>query len=301
MDTTVFTKGILVHAIKQEWSSLLLLIQKFITCESRFGSMYMYHARLMMNFMEGHTLNLPYFLLLSLKKMSSTVQKHIGNIEPHLYHHGFIKILIEDQLKKTKDTWEKFLTRNHFQEPSEASGSNPPKIPRKNRRKEKSITVQDSPTIEIQEIVQKEEEDRAKNKKQKKDKGKRTIQEIYPSPEQSIEEYYQTLSERLVHLQAAAIAKKKQKGKQSAQEKSTSPYVRRSTRLKGKKNITQEKQSHFIDLGEETPEKAPAQPSIESSPPRDESPFRPERESSLPPPPDFEPSPRKTPKVDPNQ
>ena len=81
--------------------------------------------------------------------MSFTVQKHVGNIEPHLYHHGLIKILIEDQLKKTKDTWEQFLTRNYFQEPSEASRSSPPKVPRKSRRKEKNIAVQDSPTIEI--------------------------------------------------------------------------------------------------------------------------------------------------------
>ena len=141
--------------------------------------------------------------------MIFTVQKHVGNIEPHLYHHGLIKILIEDQLKKTKDTWGQFLTRNYFQEPSEASGSSPLKIPRKSRRKEKNITIQDSPTIEIQETVQKEKEDRARSKKQKKEKGKRTIQEIYPSPEQSIEKDYQPLSERLVHLQATAIEKKK--------------------------------------------------------------------------------------------
>jgi len=103
-NTTVFTRGIPFHALKEEWASLLLVIQKFITCEGRFGSMYMYHARLMMNFLEGQTLNLPLFLL----------QKHIGNIEPHLYHHGPIKILIEDQLKKNKDTWEQFLMRNYF-------------------------------------------------------------------------------------------------------------------------------------------------------------------------------------------
>ena len=52
MDTTVFTKGILVHALKEKWAILLLVIQKFITCEGRFGSMYMYHARLLMNFLE---------------------------------------------------------------------------------------------------------------------------------------------------------------------------------------------------------------------------------------------------------
>ena len=106
------------------------------------------------------------------------------------------------------------MIRNYFQEPFEASGSSPLKIPRKSRRREKNTTVQDSPTIETQETVQKEEEDRAKNKKQKKEKGKRTIQEVYPSLEQSIEEDHQTLSERLVHLQEqVVIAKKKQKGK----------------------------------------------------------------------------------------
>ena len=83
------------------------------------------------------------------------------------------------------------------------------------------------------------------------------------------------------------MAKKKQKGKQSAQKKSMSSSVRRSSRLKGKWKKTKGDQSHFIDLSEEVLEKSPNQPSIESSPPREESPFRPERESS-PPPPDFE-------------
>ena len=142
-------------------------------------------------------------------------------------------------------------------------------------------------------------------------KGKRNIEEVYQSPEPFIEEDYQTLSERLVHLQEqAAIAKKKEKGKQSIQEGSTSPpYLRRSTRLREKGSKTQVKQPHFIDLGGETPKKLPAgrspprpQPSIETSPPHvDERPSRPELESSPPPPQDFELSPRKTPKIDPSQ
>lgn len=112
MDVTVFTKGIHVHALK-EWASLLLIIQKLITCEGRFGEMYMYHARLLMNFLENQSLNLPYFLLLSLKKMSTTVQKNIGDIEPHLYHHGLVRILIEDQMKKNKDTWERLSWKQY--------------------------------------------------------------------------------------------------------------------------------------------------------------------------------------------
>ena len=61
-------------------------------------------------------------------------------------------------------------------------------------------------------------------------------------------------------------------------------------------------------MGGETPEKTPAgrspprpQPSIETSPPHDESPSQQELESSPPPPPDFKLSPRKTLEVDPNQ
>lgn len=142
-------------------------------------------------------------------------------------------------------------------------------------------------------------------------KGKRNIEEVYQSPEPSIEEDYQPLSERLKHLQKqAAIAKEKEKGKQSIGEGSTSlPYLRRSTKLRGRGSKTQVKRPHFIYLGEETPKKPPTghspphpQPRIDISPPHiDESPSRPELESSPPPPQDFEVSPRRTPEVDPSQ
>ena len=84
-------------------------------------------------------------------------------------------------------------------------------------------------------------------------KGKRNIQEVYPSPEPSIEEDYQPLSEKLKHLQKqAATTKAKEKGKQSIGEGSTSqPYLRRSNRLRGRGSKTQVKWPYFIDLGEE--------------------------------------------------
>lgn len=165
MDVTVFTRGIPIHVLKEEWAGSLLIIQKFITCEGRFGTMYMYHTRLLMNFLEKQALNLPYFLLLSLKKMSTTIKKNIGDIEPHLYCHGLMRILVEDQLKRNKDTWERFLVRNYFQEQSEAPGSSVPKAPRKSRRKGKSAIIQDSPIDKTKETVQKEKEERIKDKK----------------------------------------------------------------------------------------------------------------------------------------
>lgn len=154
-----------------------------------------------------------------------------------------MRILAEDQLKRNKDTWEQFLVRNYFQEKFEAPGSSAPKAPRKSRRKGKSVIIQDSPIDKTKEIVQKEKEERIKDKKQRKSKGKRNLQDLYQSPKPSIEEDYQVLSERLVHLQKqAATTKKEEKGKQIIEEESTSPqYLRRSSRLKGKWRRTQVK------------------------------------------------------------
>lgn len=122
------------------------------------------------------------------------------------------------------------------------------------------------------------------------------MQESYPSPEPSMEEESQTLADRLAQLHATALSKKKQKEKQNSQPKSTSMQVRRSSRLIDKKSVTKEKQSHFIDLG--TPEKTPIRLDMELSPPREESPFQQERESSFQ---GFEFRPRQTPDIDPDQ
>jgi hypothetical protein len=115
-----------------------------------------------------------------------------------------------------------------------------------------------------------------------------------------LEEDYQPLSERLEDLKAAALAKKQQKGKQSAEKTVVSSSLRRSSRLKGKWKKTKGEQSHIIDLSEEILEKSPEQPSLDISPPREESPFRQEGAGS-PPPQDFEFKQRKSPDVDPNQ
>jgi len=116
MDTTIFKNGIPSTILKSKWRNLLLVIQKFITCEDRFGSMFFYHVYLMMHFLEGNEINLPYFLLNSLRKMSSNTQRKIQFIENIMYHHGLVKMLIEAHLEKLEDNWESFIIRNNFKE-----------------------------------------------------------------------------------------------------------------------------------------------------------------------------------------
>lgn len=150
--------------------------------------------------------------------------------------------------------------------------------------------------------------ERTKDRNQRKSKGKRDIEAVYQTAEPSQKEDHQTLSERLAYLkEQAAATKKKRKGKQSMDEDTSPQHVRRSSRLKGKLKTVKTKRLHFIDLGEETPEKpletspdhSPHHTSI-SQPNVDMSPSRPEFEIS-PSQQDFGVSPRKaTPEVDPN-
>ena len=193
MDITIFKRGIPVHALKEEWATLLLVVQKFITCEGRFGSMYMYHTRLLMNFLDNQTLNLPYFLFNSLKKMSVTVQKHLGDVEPHLYHHGLVKILIEKELKEKKDTWEQFLVRNFFEEPQEIpEGSST----RRSRRERIHVETQITPTQEIPAAST-----------TRRSRRKRTIDEIQNTPTTTMERTDR--EERLVKRKKKEIKGKK--------------------------------------------------------------------------------------------
>ena len=52
MDISVFKKGIPSSALKNKWRNMLLILQKIITCEGRFGTLYVYNIRLMMHFLD---------------------------------------------------------------------------------------------------------------------------------------------------------------------------------------------------------------------------------------------------------
>ena len=87
------------------------VLQEYLTCEGRYVITLNYHVCLLLYFEVGLEMNFPYFLCKSLAKMSRWVQKHSGNPYNSLYHHGLIKILVEDELCIHKDTWDNLLKR----------------------------------------------------------------------------------------------------------------------------------------------------------------------------------------------
>jgi hypothetical protein len=68
-------KGIARSWLVHPWDELAYLIQKFITCESRFSIIYLYHIKRLQHLRGDCEINMHYFLLQSLSKMTNTVQK----------------------------------------------------------------------------------------------------------------------------------------------------------------------------------------------------------------------------------
>jgi hypothetical protein len=109
--TANWKKGFPRDWMQDEWRNVLYVLQKYLTCEGRYVITLNYHVRLLLHFEAELEMNFPYFLCKSLAKMSRRVQKHSGNPYNSLYHHGLIKILIEDELRLRRDNWDNFVTR----------------------------------------------------------------------------------------------------------------------------------------------------------------------------------------------
>ena len=62
----------------------------------------------------GFPLNLPHYLVKSIKKMSSGIKKGPKNISHSLFHHGLVRILIEKELSKHNRSWDEFIESNGF-------------------------------------------------------------------------------------------------------------------------------------------------------------------------------------------
>jgi hypothetical protein len=57
-----FPKGTPITLIKPRWHDLLLILKQFITCEGRYGLVFLYHIFLLMIFL-GFKLNMPFIYL----------------------------------------------------------------------------------------------------------------------------------------------------------------------------------------------------------------------------------------------
>jgi hypothetical protein len=100
-----------ISTLKPRWHDLLMVVKQFVTCEGRYGLVFLYHLRLLMNFM-GYPLNLPVYFQRSLYKMSKRFKREKAN--SILFNYGLIRLIIVHHLNLHGDRWQAFISRNGF-------------------------------------------------------------------------------------------------------------------------------------------------------------------------------------------
>jgi hypothetical protein len=106
-------RGMPISALKPRWHDTLMVVKQFVTCEGRYGLVFLYHLRLLMNFM-GYPLNMPFYFQRSLYKMSKRFKRQ--KADNSLFHHGLIKLIIVYHLSLHGDSWRAFIARNGFED-----------------------------------------------------------------------------------------------------------------------------------------------------------------------------------------
>ena len=91
------------------------IIQRYITCEGRFSTVYRYHMRFMQHVTSANKLYLPFFLLKSLEKMPARFRNHPTSAGSNMFHHGLFNLLITKELGKIEKSWSHFLFWGGFE------------------------------------------------------------------------------------------------------------------------------------------------------------------------------------------
>jgi hypothetical protein len=98
----------------EQFDILLKIIQRYFTCEGRFNTLYQYHIRLLLHFTGKVEMNVPYYLLRSIGKMSNMIQAKSKDVDSSLFHSGLIRMLVSEELVKKEILWEHFVVNSHF-------------------------------------------------------------------------------------------------------------------------------------------------------------------------------------------
>jgi hypothetical protein len=81
------------HLIEQ-FDKILRIIQRYFTCEGRFNTLYQYHIRLLLHFTGKIEINIPYYFLRSIGKMSDRIQSKSKDVDTSIFHSRLIRMLV---------------------------------------------------------------------------------------------------------------------------------------------------------------------------------------------------------------
>jgi hypothetical protein len=108
------TKGVPRNHLIEQFDRILRIIQRYFTCEGRFNTLYQYHIRLLLHFTGKIEMNIPYYFLRSIGKMSDMVQSNSKAVDTSIFHSGLIRMLVSEEMGKKDISWEHFVIASHF-------------------------------------------------------------------------------------------------------------------------------------------------------------------------------------------
>jgi hypothetical protein len=108
------SKGVPRNQLIEQFDRILKIIQRYFTCEGRFNTLYQYHIRLLLHFTGKIEMNIPYYLLRSIGKMSDRIQSKSKDVDTSIFHSGLIRMLVSEELGKKEISWEHFVVASHF-------------------------------------------------------------------------------------------------------------------------------------------------------------------------------------------
>jgi hypothetical protein len=134
---TKWSEGTSRTWLEPQWAQVLIILQRYLTCEGRYTIIFPCHARLLLHF-TSTPLNIPFFLLKSLKRMAEQVQR-VSEFRGSLFHFGLVKILITSALSKKQETWDLFTVKMLARAQSKAKKVKPVSPHRKSNSKKKKV------------------------------------------------------------------------------------------------------------------------------------------------------------------
>jgi hypothetical protein len=144
-------KGIPRNYIKEEYHPMIVILQRFLTCEGRYVMTFIYHLRILLHFERGPKIDFPYFLWMSLNKMVRGVKSLSKTEKTSIYNQGLIKMLVLHEIRNQRISWKILITQHLPTEnkPMEEAQHAPKKNkePQKKKGKKDKATASSSRTM----------------------------------------------------------------------------------------------------------------------------------------------------------
>lgn len=100
--------------LQDKWKTVMLTVREYITCEGKYEHLYRFHLHFLIHLKGQNEMNLPYYLIKDLSKISAKIQKNPLTLENNLSHHSFITMLVFDQIMRNGLSIRSFLHSSGF-------------------------------------------------------------------------------------------------------------------------------------------------------------------------------------------